>query len=173
MTHATCCASSTCHITLSINQTRTGRPFGARRRSSVRDGTRLGDLKESWFIFPIKHSTHPPKGVCVFVCVCVCERERERERERVLCSLAARCSSAAAARLTMSLNLACIFDLNLARAASMSASQRTMIAFMTTGITRFHMLNDLEDRPFPPTQSEEATRRERDILPSSVCLDFY
>ena len=27
-----------------------GRPFGARRRSSVRYGTRLGDLKESWFI---------------------------------------------------------------------------------------------------------------------------
>jgi len=29
---------------------RVGRPFGARRRSSVRYGTRLGDLKESWFI---------------------------------------------------------------------------------------------------------------------------
>ena len=30
---------------------RVGRPFGARRRSSVRYGTRLGDLKESWLIF--------------------------------------------------------------------------------------------------------------------------
>jgi len=29
---------------------RVGRPFGARRRSSVRYGTRLGDLKESWLI---------------------------------------------------------------------------------------------------------------------------
>jgi hypothetical protein len=26
------------------------RPFGARGRSSVRYGTRIGDLKESWFI---------------------------------------------------------------------------------------------------------------------------
>ena len=29
---------------------RVGRPFGARRRSSVRYGTRFGDLKENWFI---------------------------------------------------------------------------------------------------------------------------
>ncbi len=29
---------------------RVGRPFGARRRSSVRYGTRLGDLEESCFI---------------------------------------------------------------------------------------------------------------------------
>jgi hypothetical protein len=37
---------------------RVRRHFGA-RGSSVRYGTRLGDLKESWFIlFPIKHSTH-------------------------------------------------------------------------------------------------------------------
>jgi hypothetical protein len=36
--------------------------FGARGRSSVRYGTRLGDLKESWFFcFPIKHSTHTAK----------------------------------------------------------------------------------------------------------------
>ena len=30
---------------------RVRRPFGACGRSSVRYGTRLGDLKESWFIF--------------------------------------------------------------------------------------------------------------------------
>ena len=30
---------------------RVRRPFGARGMSSVRYGTRLGDLKESWFIF--------------------------------------------------------------------------------------------------------------------------
>jgi len=37
------------------------RPFGALARgmSSVRYGTRLGDLEENWFLcFPIKHSTH-------------------------------------------------------------------------------------------------------------------
>ena len=38
-----------------------GRPFGARRRSSVRYGTRLGDLKESWFILFSNQTlnTHP------------------------------------------------------------------------------------------------------------------
>ena len=37
-----------------------GRPFGARRRSSVRYGTRLGDLKENcfYFVFQLKSSTH-------------------------------------------------------------------------------------------------------------------
>ena len=35
------------------------RDLGARGMSSVRYGTRLGDLKENWFLcFPIKHSTH-------------------------------------------------------------------------------------------------------------------
>jgi len=29
---------------------RVRRPFGARGRSSVRYGTRLGDLKENWFL---------------------------------------------------------------------------------------------------------------------------
>ena len=41
------------------------RPFGARGRSSVRYGTRLGDLKRvGLFCFPIKDSTHTPHGPC-------------------------------------------------------------------------------------------------------------
>ena len=32
-------------------------PFGARGRSSVRYGTRLGDLKENWFLFVFQLNT--------------------------------------------------------------------------------------------------------------------
>jgi hypothetical protein len=43
-------------VTLQINNQHT---LGARGMSSVRYGTRLGDLKEKWFLcFPIKHPTH-------------------------------------------------------------------------------------------------------------------
>ncbi len=37
------------------------RHFGARGRSSVRYGTRLGDLEENWFLLFSKHSTHTPE----------------------------------------------------------------------------------------------------------------
>ena len=45
---------------------RVRRHFGARGRSSVRYGTRLGDLKESWFILfsNTVNTQHTPHGPC-------------------------------------------------------------------------------------------------------------
>ena len=77
---------------------RVGRPFGARRRSSVRYGTRLGDLKENWFLLfsnstlnthcaLLRHSkwrphtnTHTHTAVCLAVAgESILQREKQEE----------------------------------------------------------------------------------------------